>query len=164
MNFFLRTAILKIGGVFLIISFLLIGCRELDVYEKNTPIPNMQWSNDYNVKGTFLIKDTTSTYNVFLVLRHTDAYSYNNIWLNIGLQSPADTGLQYQKINLPLGNDAEGWSGVGMNDIWEIRKLISGTPKRFAKTGVYNFSIAQIMRDNPLKNLISIGMRLEKVK
>lgn len=164
MNFFLRTAILKTGCVFFIFFSLLSGCTEIDVYEKNTPIPNMQWSSDYNVKGTFLIKDTTSTYNVFLVLRHTDAYSYNNIWLNIGLQSPADTGLLYQKINLSLGNDAEGWSGVGMNNIWERRKLISGTPKRFVKTGPYNFSIAQIMRDNPLKNLISAGIRIEKAK
>lgn len=164
MNFFLRTAIVKIGCVFFIVSFLLCACRETDVYEKNTPIPNMQWSNDFNVKGTFLIKDTTSTYNVSLVLRHTDAYSYNNIWLNVGLQSPSDTGLQYQKINLSLGNDAEGWSGVGMNDIWERRKLISGTPKRFAKTGAYTFSIAQIMRDNPLKNVLSVGMRIEKVR
>ncbi len=164
MNFFLRIPILKIGGVLLIISFLLTGCREIDVYEKNTPIPNMQWNSDFSVTGTFLIKDTTSTYNVFLVLRHTDAYAYNNIWLNIGLQSPADTGLQYQKINVSLGTDAAGWSGAGMNDIWETRTKISGTPKRFLKKGSYNFSIAEVMRDNPLKNLVSAGLRIEKAK
>ncbi len=150
--------------LFLLLTPFLNSCKEINLFEKNVSIPNMQWYNNYNVTGSFLIKDTGSTYNVLLVLRHTDAYQYNNIWLNIGLQTPGDSGLQHQKINLSLGNDAQGWQGVGMNDIWEVRKLISGTPKRFIKAGEYNFSIAQLMRDNPLLHVISVGMSVQKAK
>ena len=78
------------------------------------------------------------------------------------MQAPGDTSLQFQKINLPLGSDAKGWEGVGMNDIWEVRKLISGTPKRFIKVGDYTFTIGQLMRDNPLQHIISAGLRIEK--
>lgn len=124
----------------------------------------MEWFNNYNGTGSFIIKDTNSTYNVYVVLRHTDAYLYNNIWLNVSLQSPGQDSLQFQKINLSLGNDAQGWDGVGMNDIWEVRKLISGTPKRFIKAGQYNFSVAQLMRDNPLLHILSVGLRVEKAK
>lgn len=146
----------------LILCAVLSSCREIDLFEKNISIPNMQWSNNFNATGSFIIKDTNSTYNVFLVLRHTDAYLYNNLWINVGLQPPGAEALQYQKINLSLSNDAKGWEGVGMNDIWEVRKLISGIPKKFIKTGQYNFSIVQLMRDNPLLNVISVGMSVQK--
>ena len=161
---FLQTSFLKIVILSSIFSCTLISCKEIDLFEKNISIPNMQWYNNYNASGSFLIKDTNSTYNVILILRHTDAYQYNNIWLNIGLQAPGDAELQYQKINLSLGDDAHGWEGVGMNDIWEVRKLISGVPKRFIKAGQYNFSIAQLMRDNPLPHVISVGMSIQKAK
>lgn len=160
----LQTGFLKTVLLCLISACALSSCKEIDLFEKNISIPNMQWQNNFIATGTFLIKDTLSTYNVYLVLRHTDAYQYNNIWLNIGLQAPGVSALQYQKINLQLGNDANGWQGVGMNDIWEVRKLISGVPKKFIKTGAYNFSIAQLMRDNPLLHIISAGMSVERAK
>ena len=155
---------IKIFLLILILSTAFISCREIDLFEKNIAVPNMQWINNYDATGSFIIKDTTSTYNVFIVLRHTDAYLYNNIWLNVGLQAPGDVGLKYQKINLTLGNDAKGWEGIGMNDIWEVRKLISGVPKKFIKAGTYNFSIAQLMRDNPLQHIISVGLSIQNAK
>ena len=161
---YLQTFFKKILLPFLILCAFISSCREIDLFEKNISIPNMQWYNNFNATGSFTIKDTNSTYNVFLVLRHTDAYHYNNLWLNVGLQPPGAEALQYQKINLSLGNDAQGWEGVGMNDIWEVRKLISGVPKKFIKTGQYNFSIVQLMRDNPLLNVISVAMSVQKAK
>lgn len=161
---FVSTKQIKILYVLFLPLFFLTACNTIDVFEKNTSIPNMQWQNNFNATGTFKITDTVSTYNIYIVLRHTDAYLYNNIWLNAGLQAPGDTGLQFQKINLPLGSDANGWDGIGMNDIWEVRKLISGTPKRFIKPGDYNFTIGQLMRDNPLQHILSAGLRIEKAK
>ncbi|MCY7292210.1 MAG: gliding motility lipoprotein GldH [Ferruginibacter sp.] len=164
MNFFLKKSFKKIAYTFLLPLFFLTACKNINVFEKNTSIPNMQWQNNFNATGSFNITDTVSTYNMYIVLRHTDAYLYNNIWLNAGLEAPGDTSLQFQKINLSLGSDAQGWGGVGMNDIWEVRKLISGTPKRFIRAGEYTFTIAQLMRDNPLQHIISAGLRLEKAK
>jgi gliding motility-associated lipoprotein GldH len=145
--------------VFMAICFL-SACNQIGLFEKNTSIPNLKWQNNFNAIGSFIITDTTSLYNVFVVLRHTDAYAYNNIWLNIGLQAPGDS-MKTQKINLTLGSDAQGWEGVGMNDIWEVRKQIARLPLR---KGDYAFSIAQVMRDNPLQHIMSVGLRLEKAK
>ena len=96
-------------------------------------------------------------------MRHTDAYQYNNIWLNIGLQPPGDS-MRNQRVNLQLGDDANGWEGTGMNDIWELRKLLNGEPRRFKQPGKYSFAISQIMRDNPLLHIMSVGLRVEKKK
>ncbi len=137
------------------------GCKQIDVFEKNTAIPNKQWKANYAAKGDFEIKDSLAYYELYVVLRHTDAYKYNNIWLNVGLQSPGDS-LYFQKVNLSLGNDADGWFGSGMNDIWEVRKKLTDKPMRFKKAGTYNFSIFQVMRDNPLPEVMSAGLRVIK--
>ena len=139
----------------------IFSCKQIDVFEKNTVIPNYEWSSNFTASGNLVIKDTVSAYSIYLVLRHTDTYKYNNIWLNIGLQPPGDSLIK-QKVDLQLGDDVNGWEGSGMNDIWEVRKLLNGQPRRFKQAGNYNFSISQIMRDNPLANIMSVGIRVEK--
>jgi gliding motility-associated lipoprotein GldH len=153
-NFFLTLA-------FVTGSLIISSCKQIDIFEKNTVIPNYEWKSNFIISGSFTITDTISAYSIYLVLRHTDAYKYNNIWLNIGLQPPGDSLIK-QKVDLKLGDDANGWEGNGMNDIWELRKLLNGEPRRFKKAGEYKFTIAQVMRDEPLLNVMSAGLRIEK--
>ena len=145
----------------LVVILQLLSCTKLETFEKDTSIPNYQWKGSFEVKGSFAIADTAASYSTYIVLRHTDAYKYNNIWLNVGIQPPADS-MHYQKIDLSLGTDANGWIGTGMNDIWEIRQPLFGRPFKFKKPGTYSFTITQIMRDDPLPAVMSAGLRLEK--
>ncbi len=139
------------------------SCNQLEVFEQSTVIPDYSWKQQFTAAGDFVITDTVSAYSIYLVLRHTDAYHYNNIWLNVGLQPPGDS-LHVQKVNLTLSDDANGWEGTGMNDIWDLKKLLNGEPRRFKQAGKYHFTIAQIMRDDPLLNIMSVGLRIEKKK
>ena len=137
------------------------GCKPIDVFEYNQTIPQYAWKSNQPVTGTFRIADTAALYNIYIVLRHTEAYAYNNIWIDMGLQAPGDSMFS-QKIDLGLGNDAQGWEGTGLNDIWEVRKLINGRPMQFRKAGEYHFRLKQIMRDNPLRYVMSAGLHIEK--
>ena len=146
--------------VALAVALFFVSCKQINVFEKNTNIPQLKWQSNYPASGSFTISDTLASYNLYLVLRHTDAYLYNNIWINVGLQSPGDS-MYFQKLDLSLGNDSQGWEGTGMNDIWEVRKPLAQN-KRFKKKGDYHFQVFQIMRDNPLLHVMSVGMRVEK--
>lgn len=147
----------------IILSVFITSCIRIDLFEKQSQIPSQEWYYSNVPQFTFTIEDTSSRYNVFVVLRHTDLYQYNNIWLNIGSASPLDSITHYQNINLRLGSDSKGWEGTGMDDIFEVRKNISPGPLSFKKPGDYTFSVAQIMRDNPLKYILDVGIRVEKV-
>lgn len=151
---------------FFVISFVSLffaSCIKIDLYEKQATIPSQEWLYTNVPQFTFHINDTTSLYNVYVILRHTDLYKYNNIWLRIGLKTPSDS-FSYQNVNLVLANDAKGWEGTGMDDIYEVRKSISAAPFSFKTAGDYTFSIGQIMRESPLKNILNVGVRVEKVK
>lgn len=145
-------------GILLYIS----SCKTVDVFERNVPIPAQEWQNSYKPSLDFVITDTISSYNIYVTLRHTHAYNYNNIWLNINYQLPGDT-LNKQRVNLTLAN-AKGWLGIGMDDIYEIRQLITPQPFRFKKSGQAIFTLEQVMRENPLKHIMNAGIRVEKVQ
>jgi len=149
--------------IIFLLSTLAISCIKIDLFEKQVPIPSQQWFYNNVPQFTFHIDDTSSMYNVFVVLRHTDLYNYQNIWLRMGSKAPGDS-MHFQNINLILASDSKDWEGSGMDDIFEVRKNISPGPVSFKKTGDYTFSIAQIMRENPLKYIMNVGIRIEKVK
>lgn len=147
----------------LLLTLTATSCIKIDQFEKTAQIPSREWFYNNTAAFTFHITDTTSLYNLYIVLRHTDAYNYSNIWLRLGTQFPGDT-MQFQNINLTLASDAKGWDGTGMDNIFEVRKNISRGPVPFKKPGDYTFSVSQIMRENPLENILNVGVRVEKVK
>lgn len=144
-------------------SILIVSCGKIDLFEKQVQIPSQQWFYNNIPQFTIHIDDTSSLYNVYLVLRHTDLYNYNNIWLRVGSKAPGDS-MHFQNINLLLASDSKGWEGTGTDDIFEVRKSISPGPVSFKTPGDYTFSIGQIMRENPLRYILSVGIRVEKVK
>ena len=111
---------------------------------------------------SFEITDTISVYNIFAVVRHSDAYRYKNIWVNIYTQSPGDS-LKKQKLDLKLATDDKGWLGSGMDDIYEHRILITDQPLPL-KAGNYRFMLENIMREDPLEHVMNVGIRVEKAK
>lgn len=139
------------------------GCSPIDVFEKTATIPKQEWYYNNQPSFSFDISDTISGYNLFISLRHGDAYKYNNIWLKIGSIAPGDS-IRYQNLELQLGSDAKGWEGNGMDDIFEVRKNITPGPVHFRSAGKYTFTVGQIMRENPLKNIFNVGIRVEKVR
>lgn len=146
----------------LIAGMLLItACTHTDVFEKNVAIPGQEWSSGFKPEIDFDITDTVSEYNIYIVIRHSDAYRYNNIWLNIYTLVPGDSTYK-QRVDLRLATDSEGWLGSGMDDIYEHRILLTRTPLR--KHGVYRFRLENIMREDPLQHILNAGVRVEKVK
>lgn len=141
------------------------GCSVPDyVFEKNVAVPGQQWESSFKPAIEFNIsgKDTAATYNVYMVLRHSDAYNYNNMWVRGTVREPGDTAAKSQRYDLTLATNDKGWLGSGMDDIYEHRILIQPQTK-FKKTGTYSFTLEQIMREDPLKHVLNVGVRVEKV-
>ncbi len=149
---------MKLYCSFLALLFL-ASCKQIDVYEKTVPFTQHSWAALQQPSFDFTITDTTARYNVFVVLRHTDAYHYNNLWINITTIPPGDTA-QTLRANLKLGDNKQ-WLGNSIDDIVEHRILINPNPLHL-KNGNYKFIIQQIMREDPLPDVLNAGIRVEK--
>lgn len=150
-------------SVLIIVSFcLLYSCQTIDLYEKIAAFPNHEWKSSDQPSFTFNIDDTTARYNIFAVIRHGQAYDFNNIWIDVTTVAPGDTAVQ-QQVNLRLGDNTKGWLGSAMGDIIEHRISLNQFPVKL-KRGEYTFTLQQIMRQDPLKDVLNAGIRVEKVQ
>jgi gliding motility-associated lipoprotein GldH len=141
-------------------SLFLVSCTTIDLYEKSVPIPGHKWSSSFKPSFTFTIKDTSAPYQLFLVLRHNEKYNFNNIYINLYASLPgSDSTIKIQR-DLVLGTNEKGWDAEGMDDIYEHRIKL-GDPQPL-KAGTYTFTLEQIMREDPLENVLDAGLRIEK--
>ena len=142
-----------------------ISCSPLPgTFEKDIALPHQQWDSSFRPTIDFSISpdDTAYRYNVYLVLRHTDAYNYNNIWIRGTVRQPGDSVARSERYDLLLATNEKGWLGSGMDDIYEHRVLIQQQTK-FSRPGKYSFTLEQIMREDPLKHVLNIGVRIERI-
>ena len=55
------------------------SCTHVDLFEKTVTLPGHKWDNTYKPSFKFNIKDTTSAYNLFIVLRHNDKLKHSGL-------------------------------------------------------------------------------------
>jgi gliding motility-associated lipoprotein GldH len=152
----------KIAFILLSIFFVMSGCETKQLFEQSTIYPNHNWPAKQATKYQFIVTDTAAAYKIFFVIRHHNAYHYKNIWLDLSIKSPSNA-ITKQVLNLNLADDARGWLGTGMDDIYDQRIPMTATPIRFNK-GINEITVQHTMREDPLENILSTGIRVEKVK
>ena len=152
----------KKSQLLIYLVFAITSCTTADLYEKTVAIPEHEWKSDFKPEFEFSITDTNSLYQAFFVIRHTEQYNFKNIWVNYYFQPPADT-LHKESREFQLATNEKGWLGTGMDDIYEQRVKLSTYPGKL-KAGTYKFILENIMREDPLKHVLNVGIRVEKVK
>ncbi|MBI5859002.1 MAG: gliding motility lipoprotein GldH [Sphingobacteriales bacterium] len=141
-----------------------VSCNTIDLYEKSVAIPGHSWKSSFKPSFAFTIKDTSSAYKLFIVLRHNDKYNFNNIYINLHVKRPGVDSVNKAQYDLTLATNEKGWLASGMDDIYEHRIPLTpdDQPVYFRKPGDYLFTIEQVMREDPLNNVLDIGLRIEK--
>lgn len=151
----------KTGFFFLLSVFLLNSCSRIDLFDKVVFLPKQEWTLANRPEITFDIKDTAASYKVYFLIRHTDAYRYNNIWIKLYSKLPGEKSERSDRYEIPLATDSR-WLGTGMDDIYDHRVLLYRNPVKFFKPGRYTLRLEQDMRVDPLDNVLNVGIRIEK--
>jgi gliding motility-associated lipoprotein GldH len=133
------------------------------VFEKNLEFNDHEWSSSVKPDISFDITDTVSLYNIYIVLRHTDAYHFNNMYVRATVKEPGNPQGRTGDYDLQLATNGKGWIGTAMDDIYDARLLIQ-QKTRFRKAGTYHITLEQLMREDPLKNVLSAGLRVERTQ
>ena len=160
--------VLKKFTLFLLIvislQLITLSCTTIDLFEKTTEIPGHRWASSFKPEFTFIIKDTTVPYQLFFIIRHNDKYNYRNIYINLHTRHPGGDSTEKIQFDLSLATDEKGWLGSGMDDIYEHRIPLTPPEQNlyFKRPGTYTFTIEQIMREDPLENVMNAGLRIEK--
>jgi gliding motility-associated lipoprotein GldH len=139
------------------------GCTDPNaVVDKNTEIGNNNWAYTNKVKFEVKIDNEQIPYNLYLNLRVTADYKYANMFVLINQVNPdkKSAGTRYE---VKLANPDGEWLGDGSGNLYSYQTPFR-TNYKFPAKGTYTFLIEQNMRDNPLKEVSDVGIRVEKAQ
>ncbi len=125
------------------------------------------WGQDKTVEFKIPQLDSLKKYNLFLNIRNSNEYKFNNIFLIVSMNFPhgktvTDT-LEYRMAN-PDGS----WMGQGIGNVKE-NKLWYKENVSFFEDGIYSITIGQAMRNNgavegvtKLEGITDVGFSIEE--
>ncbi|GAA3631311.1 gliding motility lipoprotein GldH [Flavivirga jejuensis] len=153
--------------LFLLMSCLVfVSCDSNRVFDTYKSVPN-KWHKDSIISFKVNPPDSTNAYNLFVNLRNTNDYKYNNLFLIVEMSFPhgktiKDT-LEYRMAD-PSGKFlGTGFTDVKENKLWYKEQVV------FEEKGDYTVNIQHAMRENgkvngviELEGITDVGFRVEK--
>jgi gliding motility-associated lipoprotein GldH len=153
--------IFKVAFAVILLSF--GSCTDKKaVIDQNTAVPNHNWAYSNKFKYDVKIDDEKIPYNIYMNLRVTADYKYSNLFVLITQTGP-DKKTTIKRYELTLATKSGEWLGKGSGNLYTYQ-LPFLTHYKFPLKGIYHFYIEQNMRDNPLKEVSDVGVRIEQAR
>ena len=139
---------------------LLAACGEKgSLYFQFKGIEEAKWDQNTSYDFAVEITDTLGRYDVFLEIRNNESYSFRNLWLFVNLKTPEGQTRQ-DTVNCELADVFGKWHGRGGS--LHTLSLPFEQDVQFRIPGTYLYSIRQGMRQDELKGISDIGLRVVK--
>ncbi len=158
-------AIRKIGTLIVLVACF-ISCDQDSMFDQYKSISG-GWKINEPIKFVIEQPDTIQDYDLFITLRNTNDYQYNNLFLITTLDFPH--GKKFvDTLEYAMAEPDGSWLGRGFNDIKES-KLWYREGVRFRESGNYTLSISHAVRkngniqgDQKLVGITEVGLRVEQ--
>ena len=144
-----------------IISILLIvlaSCGPSPHYSERIDVNPEGWPVAAPVSFTAAIPDSTTVYNLQLIVDHSMAYRYENIYLKIKTIFP-DRPEKEEQLNINLATDIGQWVGKCSGEKCKCKVYLLDKFK-FPAPGDYTFQLQQYTRNEAIKGINSLTMEL----
>ena len=151
---------------FIAISGILFSCNTDAVMSDTQSLPNY-WNKDDVIEFTIPQLDSVKNYNVFLHLRNTNDYRFNNLFLIVSMEFPHGKTIQ-DTLEYRMAKPNGEWLGEGIGNLKES-KLWFKEKVTFPEEGMYKLRIMQAVRNNgdvdgvtKLEGITDVGFSIEE--
>jgi gliding motility-associated lipoprotein GldH len=143
---------------------ILTSCDSSRVYETNQDFEHASWAAQDTALFTFSIQDTSMKYNVLLNLRNSNDFETARIFLNYKLLDTASLPVRKRLIEQTLFDKKTGkpFGKGGVGDIYNHQFLVESNIT-FPNQGAYSVKLSHMMRTDTLRDILSVGVRVERV-
>ena len=150
---------MRVALVFII--FFAMSCKNDQKEEYYHIFENKEWNTDSIVRFEAENIDTSSTYDLYAMIRHTTNYRFQNLYLFTEIQGKKDT------LEIILSEKNGKWNGRGFGDVKELKIKIANNTS-FSQGLMDDISFEQAMRYqdlekiNELQEILAIGITIQK--
>lgn len=148
----------------LIYSMILLSlsCDRKVVFEKNSIISDSKWNFKETLHYDVNINDTLRAHNIYINIRNSQEYQYNNIFLFLSTYAP-NGNLLKDTFEISLADKKGKWYGKGAGNIYSLQVPYMQNIK-FPYRGIYVFEIQHAMWNEELNGITDVGIRIEERK
>ena len=132
---------------FLAVGF--VSCQNENKKEVYHSFNNNTWNTDSIVSFELDNIDTTSSLDLYLMVRHTTNFKFQNLFLFTNFENQQDT------LELFLSEKSGRWLGKGFGEIKELKIRIKENVN-FKENQDQIFSVEQAMRYEDLEKIINL--------
>lgn len=136
----------------------LTACGPEIVFEKEVDFPESGWSYADTVRFDFVIADSTRSFDFLLDVDHGTNFSYENFYVRLSTTFPSGKRTTEQ-LSLQLVGDFGSFLGNCSGDECSLTVPILENA-RFEAAGNYALTLEQYSRDEPLRGVDGIGLRV----
>jgi gliding motility-associated lipoprotein GldH len=138
---------------------LFVACSDKYVYNGYVAIPQEQWHADSIASFRIPVSDTVTYYNLYVSVRNTTDYPFQNLYLFIDIAAP-NGAIARDTFECYLADDHGKWLGKGRGK-YRDNRFTYRQNVRFGTEGEYRVTLQQAMRVEQLKGISDIGFRVE---
>ncbi len=163
----------KIGYILILIAigFGFTSCDKLTasseferLFEYNYQFKNRVWNMDTIPTYQFEIENPSIPTNVLLNVRNGLDYPFYNIFVKYSLEDSTGKILDSKQLEFDLLDPKSGKPlGKGATDLY-FHQFVCLNNFKFPYKGNFKFKITQYMREQELKGIHSVGVRIESLK
>ncbi len=145
-----------------VVSFLLMlsACGNQTVFQTSEAIPEAAWKANHLIRFEVEINDTVPLHELYLLLRNTTDYPYNNLFLFVDIEFP-DKRMLRDTLECILADRGGEWTGKGFGKIRSNRFLFRDDVW-FPQKGTYHFRIQHGMREEVLHGIADVGLQIDR--
>lgn len=132
---------------FLVVGF--VSCQNENKKEVYHSFNNNTWNTDSIVSFELDNIDTTSSHDLYLMVRHTTNFKFQNLFLFTNFENQQDT------LELFLSEKSGRWLGKGFGEIKELKIRIKENVN-FKENQDQILSVEQAMRYEDLEKIINL--------
>ena len=152
---------MRTGSLIALVAALLTlgSCnRDQVLYEQFYDIADGRWSYGQTYDFEFPVDDTTGVFRLLVFFDFDTEYNWENFYANLRTQFPGDS-VRSDIISFEFANSAGEWYGDCSSE--SCRLTIPLQEKvRFPNIGTYRISFEQYMRQETVRGINSIGLKL----
>lgn len=138
---------------------LFTACSDSYVYNGYVTLPQEQWHADSIASFQIPVSDTMTYYNLYVNVRNTTDYPFQNLYLFIDIVAP-NGAIARDTFECFLADDHGNWLGKGRGKFRDNRFPFLQNV-RFGAQGDYTVTLQQAMRVDQLKGISEVGFRVE---
>lgn len=150
------------GLILLVLLVIFSGCQQKVLFEETKNLPLSGWSQDNYLNFKFPCEDIENQYRISLIIRNTAKYKYSNLFLFVNTTAPGGRGIR-DTIEIRMADERGRWFGKGIGGKYTLEVPFK-TNVVFPEPGNYGIEIEQGMREEELKFITDVGLRITKMK